>query len=268
MSDTPPLPALTARRQACGPADGWQRRVFDTHVLTLFAAGGVVEHAFDGRAPRRIVIPRGGVVSSLRDVAEEVRLVQDSDLFSVQLSDAALRDAAEAIGRGTDAALPPSPGISDARLTGLMMALRAEAEAGWPTGPLFAQSLAQALAHLLLANGTALAIPRHALSPRQASRVAAFVEAELARPLSLAELAAQTGYSVAQFTRLFRVTFGTSALRYVTARRIDRARHLLKLGRLPQIEIALACGFQSQQHFARVFRAQVGMTPQAYRDRA
>lgn len=267
MIDAGPHPALAVQRQAGGPADGWQRRTFEAHVLTLFAAGGVVEHAFEGRAPRRIVIPSGGVVSSLRGVAEEVRLVQDSELFSVQLSDAVLRDAALAVGKAGDAALPPSSGISDPRLTGLMMALRAEQQAGWPSGPLFAESLAQALACLLLANGAVLTAPRHALPARLASRVAAFIDAELARPLSLTELAAHTGYSVAQFTRLFRASFGTSPLRYVTARRIERACRLLRSGRDAQIEIALACGFQSQQHFARVFRTQVGMTPQAYRGR-
>jgi AraC family transcriptional regulator len=267
MIDTGACQVLAVQRQASGPADGWQRRTFQAHVLTLFASGGIVEHALEGRAPRRIVIPSGGVVSSLRGVAEEVRLVQDSELFSVQLSDAVLRDAALAVGKDGNAALAPSPGISDPRLTGLMMALRAEQQAGWPTGPLFAESMAQALACLLLANGAVLTALRHALPARVAARIAAFIDAELARPLSLTELAAHTGYSVAQFTRLFRASFGTSPLRYVMARRVDRARQLLRMGRATQIEIALACGFQSQQHFARVFRAQVGMTPQAYRGR-
>lgn len=139
---------------------------------------------------------------------------------------------------------------------------------GWQGDPLLVDSAMHALALRLVA-GRAMPVPvRHGLSLTVATRVAAMVEAGLNGPLCLADLATESGYSVAQFTRLFRVTFGTSALDYVTSRRIERACRMLRHGTRAQIEIALDCGFQSQQHFARVFRAKVGITPQAYRKQA
>jgi len=51
--------------------------------------------------------------------------------------------------------------------------------------------------------------------------------------------------------------------RYVTGRRIDRARALL-LDRVPPAEVAATVGFYDQAHLTRHFRATLGVTPAAY----
>jgi len=54
--------------------------------------------------------------------------------------------------------------------------------------------------------------------------------------------------------------------RYVLRRRTERARELLRQPGATILEVALACGFSSQSHFATVFRALTGVSPRAYRD--
>jgi AraC family transcriptional regulator len=71
---------------------------------------------------------------------------------------------------------------------------------------------------------------------------------------------------VPQFTRAFRASTGTSPARYVREQRIARATVLLRDGRRPLAEIAVAAGFADQQHFTRRFREATGRTPGAYRD--
>jgi transcriptional regulator GlxA family with amidase domain len=46
---------------------------------------------------------------------------------------------------------------------------------------------------------------------------------------------------------------------------VERARRLLRTTNLSVTEIALACGFASSQHFARVFQQFTGVTASAYR---
>lgn len=61
---------------------------------------------------------------------------------------------------------------------------------------------------------------------------------------------------------------GTTITRELWRRRVERARTLLKSPRHANraiLEIALACGFTSAPHFARVFRAHLGLSPRAFR---
>jgi AraC family transcriptional regulator len=262
-----PVSSMRVERCDSGPNDGVRRRTLRSHVLTQFVRGGVIEHAAAARPVQRIVVPREAVVCSLRDVEEEVRFAHDTELFAVELSDDFLAATARGLHDRDDFALKPSPGLRDRRLSGLMMAMRVEQAAGWPAGPLFAECIQQAIATLLMADPPSFNVGTCALSTAAARRVEALVEDSLSTPLLLADLAAAAGYSVAQFVRLFRERFGTSPHRYVTARRIERARTLLREGRLSQIEVAIECGFQSQQHFSRVFRKQVGISPKDYRSR-
>ncbi len=47
--------------------------------------------------------------------------------------------------------------------------------------------------------------------------------------------------------------------------RIELAKNLLKKADSSIADIALNCGFNSQSHLGRCFRAITGMTPRAYR---
>jgi AraC family transcriptional regulator len=100
------------------------------------------------------------------------------------------------------------------------------------------------------------------LSPWQLSKVEQYVEAHLAAPVRLADLARLTGYSEGHFHRAFRRARGVTPLEYVNHRRVQRAERLLRHEpELRVLELAERVGYTSAGYFARVFRRLKGVTP-------
>lgn len=106
---------------------------------------------------------------------------------------------------------------------------------------------------------------RGGLAPIALRRVEAYIEAYLDRPLSVAELAAQTALSEFHFARMFRLSTGLSPHEYVRERRLQHAKTRIAESDQPLGDIALACGFSSQSHFGQSFRQRFGVTPGDYR---
>ncbi|WP_166365447.1 helix-turn-helix domain-containing protein [Pseudomonas akapageensis] len=103
------------------------------------------------------------------------------------------------------------------------------------------------------------------LAAHQRRQLADYIDTHLADPLSLGQLAGLCSLSEYHFARMFRESFGLPPHQYLLARRLGRARELLRGGCLPLGEIALACGFASASHFTNRFRQVVGATPGEYR---
>ncbi|MBI1407838.1 MAG: helix-turn-helix domain-containing protein [Caulobacter sp.] len=89
------------------------------------------------------------------------------------------------------------------------------------------------------------------------------IEDRLEEGITLAELEVAAGCDRWSLSRDFRSLCGTSPYRYLTYRRLDRARRLLSEG-LSGAETAIACGFSDQSHLVRMFRQMIGLTPQAW----
>ncbi|MGA9220636.1 MAG: helix-turn-helix transcriptional regulator, partial [Pseudomonas graminis] len=87
----------------------------------------------------------------------------------------------------------------------------------------------------------------------------------MAEPLSLGQLAGMCALSEYHFARMFRESFGLPPHQYLLARRLNRARELLRSTRKPLGEIALECGFASASHFSNRFKQSVGATAGEYR---
>ncbi len=79
------------------------------------------------------------------------------------------------------------------------------------------------------------------------------------------ELAKELGISVAYLQRLFRQVHGVTIIEYLNRMRIERAKFLLLNTNDPVVEIAIEAGFNSRQHFARVFTSLEHISPQEYR---
>ncbi len=80
-------------------------------------------------------------------------------------------------------------------------------------------------------------------------------------PMSPALIAEDIGISTRQLERLFGRHLNCSPKKYYVDLRLHRARNLLIQTEKSVTEIAFASGFESPGHFARVYRAQFGITP-------
>jgi AraC-like DNA-binding protein len=107
--------------------------------------------------------------------------------------------------------------------------------------------------------------PRGGLVPWQQRRARELIDARLDGTLSVVELAAACELSVRHFARAFRQSTGQSPHRWLTHRRLEKAKGMLEGWGQSLTDIARACGFASQSHFTRVFTGAVGTSPGAWR---
>jgi transcriptional regulator GlxA family with amidase domain len=106
------------------------------------------------------------------------------------------------------------------------------------------------------------------LDRRRLFRVLDHIDRHLECDLTLDSLASVACLSRFHFARAFKQAVGQSPLRYVIARRLERAKVLLIEGETPLVEIALALRFSGQANFSRAFRQSTGMAPGQYRREA
>lgn len=98
------------------------------------------------------------------------------------------------------------------------------------------------------------------------AETADWIEAHLDAPLTLGEIAARAGLSPYHFSRLFSARMGRSVMAHVRARRLIRAaRRMVGDPDLKLIDLALDCGFESQEAFTRAFVRVFGVSPGRFR---
>ena len=104
------------------------------------------------------------------------------------------------------------------------------------------------------------------LPPRRLQRVFSHIRENISRDLSVADLAQTVGMSQYYFSKLFKMSTGTTPHQYVMRQRVERAQEYLRETRSALAEIATLVGFETQSHFTSVFRRMVGTTPKQYRE--
>jgi len=185
----------------------------------------------------------------------------------VGISDAALAAACD--GTRGDVELRRVERLDDARVGALVAAVNAERVAGFPSGRLFLDSVEQALA-VALVNGYAvgqrcLQTHRGGLGSARLRRIKELVHAKIEDDLTLCEMAQSVELSIAYFSRMFRKSTGESPHQFLLRQRVERAKEMLRSADVRVMDVAVACGFKSQQHFAQVFRHLCGASPTEYR---
>jgi AraC-like DNA-binding protein len=91
------------------------------------------------------------------------------------------------------------------------------------------------------------------------------IDLRFAEPLDLADLAAAAGFSRFHFARSFKDAFGETPGAYLSRRRVERAKDLLRSANLTVTEICMVVGFSSLGSFSSRFTELVGMSPSEYR---
>ena len=81
--------------------------------------------------------------------------------------------------------------------------------------------------------------------------------------LSLDEMAQSVGLSTAHFARMFRKSTGETPHQFVLRQRIERAKAMLRAPNARVLDVAVACGFKTQQHFRRSFVTSVELARQS-----
>ena len=150
-------------------------------------------------------------------------------------------------------------------------ALKLKAQAQHPDSGqrLYAEALGVVLVHeLLRVNNDAAPVKaylRGGLAGWQKNQVAQYIEEHLTEDIPVAALAALAGLSPYHFARAFKQTFGFPPHRYLTGRRIEKAKSLLAKPAASVTQIGLALGFSEVSSFTTAFHKHAGITPSEYR---
>lgn len=91
------------------------------------------------------------------------------------------------------------------------------------------------------------------------------VEARLANPPSLHELATEVGTNECTLKKEFRAEFGLTVFGLIYKIRMERAADMLRLGGVPMTDIAQSLGYDHMSHFSTAFRRFYGVPPTLFR---
>ncbi len=103
------------------------------------------------------------------------------------------------------------------------------------------------------------------LTPHRLKIIEGLIEARLAEPLAISDMAAACGLSTGFFLRAFTAAVGQTPHHYLIGRRVAAARRLLRHTVTGAAEIAILTGFCNQAHMTVCFKKHIGVTPAVYR---
>jgi AraC family transcriptional regulator len=230
-----------------------------SHLIILHRSGPVTVRRGHLGLSRSRIVPVGGFFVHPAGKDLTVELGGELDTVHVYVSGSALRDVE----------LIEELGVVDPLMEQLVLALDALLTRWEPAARTYVDQLGNLLAGHLARRHSAQpptkTSPRCGLTDRQLSGVLDLIEARLAEPIPLAEMAAVAGLSVSQFSRQFKHRLGVAPHQYLLWMRADAAFRLLQSGTDSIAEVAARCGFTHQEHLTRVVHKQFGTTPAAIR---
>ena len=279
----PRVPKLRARElKVFGTIEVAHHQFLPGEIETLPFKGPVVNLHLS--APHRLIqrqhdLMREGLVTT-NDVAVTPagmpgywRTDAASEDMSMLLDDRFIRWVAQEADADPDRIeLVPLFSAPDPQIERIGLSLLSEMENGGLGGGLYAESLATVLALHLLRNHSSLGrssrrklgseggFPKRALE-----RATDYINDNLSRKLTLAEIAGVAHMSPDHFGRSFKAATGLSPHQYVIHRRVERAKSLLSDTDLTVAGVAAAVGFSNPSHLAQHVRRLLGVPPGALR---
>src|SRR6201987_1684230 len=235
-------------------------------AFAMMLRPGTIEWGSKRCALKQFDYTAGDLALCDRHAGEWVGLMNVSHL-QLGISDAALMACSD--GAYGEVELRASRKFADPRLSAMVAAVHAEMVAGFPSGRLFLDSLEQAMA-VTLVNGHAVRhrpvqMYRGGLGSARLRRIKELVHSKMEDDLSLEDMAQSVGLSTAHFARMFRKSTGETPHQFVLRQRLERGKAMLRAPDARVLDVAVACGFKTQQHFAQVFRDVLGLSPTQYR---
>lgn len=92
-----------------------------------------------------------------------------------------------------------------------------------------------------------------------------YLDEHYTEKISLDDLAAQFFINKYYLTKIFKETYGTTINSYIIAKRITRAKQMLRFTDMTLEEIAVAVGMNGGNYFSRLFKKIEGISPREYR---
>jgi AraC family transcriptional regulator len=241
-------------------------------MSVAFAPHEQVTWSIDGESRQTTGLPAGSVF--LYGEREFVwhRRVKPSEYVNLHLDPALIQRLATENGLSSNPELEHRVIFQDPTILHIAQLLKAEVLNGGLAGNLYVESLRNLLAVHLLRNHALLplqpVVEPSALDGLKLKQLKDYIEENLAEELAIATLAALIPMSQFHFARAFKTAIGEPPHRYITQRRIERAKVLLSVTKLSVAEVAYQTGFSNQSHFTAQFRKSVGMTPKQFREAA
>ena len=249
-----------------GPVDEPYLKLNEEQMLAMTLRAGSMEIGLRRSALRRITFD-AGLMGLCPPQSEYWIGTCDMTHVTMTISDEALMVASG--GAGSKIELRLERELVDPRLRALAMAVDVERTAGFPSGRLFLDSIEQALARALVVGYAVrdyeVPVYRGGLSPAKLRKIKELVQEKMEEDLSIEEMARTVGLSAAHFYEVFRNTTGQTPHQCLLWHRVQRAKEMLLSDEMRVLDVAMACGFKTQQHFARVFRETCGASPTEYR---
>jgi AraC family transcriptional regulator len=254
----------------------WKNTQPDTELCVNVRGSGSVITRRGGGIVDRTVAERGTIWLTPAGLQEDLIDISDRVPGILHIYLPPNRFSPDSLGIEFDRSVIPSlryeSSFQDPLLAEIAYAIVSELQTQTSAGRLLAETLASSLAVRLLQNHVGPLSPlasagtmREGLDRRRLARVLDHIEAHLEGDLTLDHLASIACLSRFHFARAFKAAVGQSPHRYVSGKRLERAKALLVRGDQSLVDIALALKFSCQANFTRAFRQVTGQTPGQYR---
>lgn len=97
------------------------------------------------------------------------------------------------------------------------------------------------------------------------SSIIHYMNENIERRVTLAEVASFTGYSPSHFLTIFTAQMGQSPISYLNQLKIQRACHLLDFSDMKINQVCFKVGIKDPYYFSRLFKQIMGCSPKEYR---
>ena len=98
------------------------------------------------------------------------------------------------------------------------------------------------------------------------AQIGTYIEQHFAEELNLQGMGERFYLSREYISRRFKQQYGVNLSEYVLTIRMNEAKRLLETSRQRIYEVAQAVGFSDDKYFRKVFKKQVGVTPNEFRE--
>jgi AraC-like DNA-binding protein len=123
------------------------------------------------------------------------------------------------------------------------------------------------LVEILLSYFVKHARPRLVIKDERIARLTEYIASHIDEQITVAMLADRVCLTESHLVKAFRKDLGITPLQYIIKRKIQYAQSLLLRTDMNVGEIARAVGMNDSSYFIRLFKKNIGFTPQDYRGR-